>query len=89
MADTAHGRYAFAVSKEATKRDIAQAVGTVFGVKVVSVKTMIVKGKARRFGRFRSQTRLPDWKKAVVALAKGEKIEVFELEKKEKKDRRI
>ena len=70
------GKYLFEVAPEATKVEIRQAVEQLFDVKVRSVRTMIVRGKAARLGRKRVQR--PAWKKAIVTLAEGSKIEYFE-----------
>lgn len=59
----------FKVATDAKKLEIKQAVETLFEVKVDAVKTVNVKGKARRFGRIEGRTK--DWKKAYVKLAKG------------------
>ncbi len=67
------GKYMFRVRRDANKREIAQAVAEVFKVDVVSVNTMHVRGKERRRGRVRGFQ--PDWKKAVVTLKEGQKIE--------------
>ncbi|MGE4357800.1 MAG: 50S ribosomal protein L23 [Candidatus Omnitrophota bacterium] len=66
-------KYAFAVAPQANKIQIRQAVEKIFNVKVKDVNTMIIPGKWRRIGR--SQGRKPDWKKAVVTLKEGYKIE--------------
>lgn len=70
------GTYVFVVDRRATKIDIRRAVEQVFGVKVVAVNTLNVRGKWRRMGRFRGKR--PDWKKAVVRLAPGQRIPLFE-----------
>lgn len=70
------GRYVFEVDRMATKLTIKEAVEDAFEVKVVSVNTMVVKGKRKRFGpRF---TLGKTWKKAIVSLAPGESITIFE-----------
>jgi large subunit ribosomal protein L23 len=70
------GRYAFEVSVRATKHDIKRAVEAAFDVKVVKVNTMNMKGKPKRFGpRLVMQK---SWKKAIVILAPGETITIFE-----------
>jgi large subunit ribosomal protein L23 len=69
-------RYAFEVAKEANKRQIKDAVEAAFKVNVVKVNVMNVPGKTRRIGR--RQVLTPSWKKAVVALEAGQKIEFFE-----------
>lgn len=66
----------FKVHKAANKIEIKQAVETLFKTKVVDVQTLRVRGKRRRLGR--SSGKRADWKKAVVRLAPGENIEVFE-----------
>jgi large subunit ribosomal protein L23 len=69
-------RYAFEVVKAADKRQIKEAVEAAFKVSVVKVNVMTVPGKMRRVGK--RQARTPSWKKAVVTLAQGQKIEFFE-----------
>ena len=69
----ANGKYLFKVDPRATKTEIALAVADAFKVEVVSVNTMHVRGKERRRGRTRGFQ--PSWKKAVVTLAEGQKIE--------------
>ncbi len=78
MSGTNTGRYTFAVSKDATKQEIAEAVAEAFGVDVMDVNTLTVHGKARRQGRRIGHT--PDWKKAVVTLAEGQRIEKYFVE---------
>ena len=73
---TGQNKYAFEVDKRANKMQIKDAVETAFNVRVDHVNTMLMKGKYKRFGR--SMSKLPDWKKAVVTLVPGEKIELFE-----------
>ena len=68
---------AFAVDNRANKIEIKRAVEAQFKVKVAEVRVARFRGKMRRQGRFMG--RQPDWKKAYVRLAKGEKpIEFFE-----------
>ncbi|MGD0352874.1 MAG: 50S ribosomal protein L23 [Dehalococcoidia bacterium] len=69
-------KYAFEVMKEANKRQIKEAVEVAFKVNVVKVTVMTVPGKMRRIGKRQALT--PTWKKAVVTLTPGEKIEFFE-----------
>ncbi len=69
-------KYVFAVDIRANKRQVKEAVEIAFNVRVLDVNTMIMKGRSRRFGR--RETPLPDWKKAIVTLASGDKIELFE-----------
>lgn len=68
---------AFEVDRRANKIDIKRAVEAQFKVKVAEVRIASMHGKVRRQGRF--EGRRPDWKKAYVRLAEGEKtIEFFE-----------
>jgi len=69
-------KYAFEVAGEASKPQIKQAVEKAFKVKVTDVNVMMVPGKRRRLGR-RMVSR-PSWKKAIVTLKAGDKIELFE-----------
>jgi large subunit ribosomal protein L23 len=68
--------YYFEVARDANKIEIKRAVESLFSVKVVSVRTSIQHGKIKRLGRFMGPK--PDWKKAVVTLAKDNAIELFE-----------
>jgi large subunit ribosomal protein L23 len=69
-------RYTFEVDKRATKPQIAQAVSEIFGVTVKKVNTMNVSGKPRRVRVRKGLTR--SWKKAIVTLAEGDTIELYE-----------
>jgi len=69
-------RYAFEVARKAAKPQIKEAVEAAFKVKVVKVNVMTVPGKMKRIGR--RQVLTPYWKKAVVTLEPGGKIEFFE-----------
>lgn len=60
------GKYTFKVNKKATKVEIAKAVEKLFGVKVLKVNTVSVKGKEKRVGAHRGFT--SDWKKAIVTI---------------------
>ncbi len=72
----AQGKYAFEVAGEANKPQIKQAVEKAFKVEVTAVNVMIVPGKKRRLGR--RQLPAHPWKKAIVTLKPGDKIELFE-----------
>ena len=69
-------KYTFEVAKAANKQQIKEAVQKAFNVKVAAVNVMLVHGKMRRVGR--RQVLTPSWKKAVVTLTAGQKIEIFE-----------
>jgi large subunit ribosomal protein L23 len=66
----------FAVHKDANKIEIKKAVEDLFNVHVEDVKTMVVKGKSKRWGMH--QYKRSTWKKAVVKLKAGESIEFYE-----------
>jgi len=68
--------YTFVVHPDANKTEIRQAVETIWDVKVVSVNTVNRKGKRKRFRQ--TVGKRPDSKRAVVKLAEGDKIEIFE-----------
>ena len=70
------GKYVFEVAGEANKHQIEQAVEKAFKVKVIAVNVMTVPGKTRRVGR--QQVLTQSWKKAIVTLKPGDKIELFE-----------
>ena len=76
MAGSRDGRYTFEVDLRANKVEIRNAVEEIWSVRVARVNTMIMPGKSRRVGR--SQGRRPDWKKAVVTLQEGQRIEFFD-----------
>jgi large subunit ribosomal protein L23 len=66
----------FKVAKEANKIEIRQAIETIFKVKVANVATINCKGKRKRMGRYEGKR--PDWKKAIVTLKEGEKLDFIE-----------
>ena len=66
----------FEVARDANKIEIRHAVQTLFKVSVTDVRTLIVRGKEKRIGRFGG--RRPSWKKAFVTLKPGDNIEFFE-----------
>jgi len=68
-------RYSFEVNQRANKHHIRAAVEEIFGVKVIGVHTINVKPKPKRRGLHRGKTRR--WKKAVVELAPGNRIDFF------------
>jgi large subunit ribosomal protein L23 len=74
--DAEKGKYTFVVATRATKPDIRRAVETIWGVQVKSVNTMKRRGKETR-RRFVKGFR-PDKRRAIVTLAPGEKISIFE-----------
>ena len=71
-------RYTFRVAIDATKPEIARALEEVYeaqGIKVVSVNTIRMRGKVRRTGRRGVTGHTPDWKKAIVTLQSGQRLE--------------
>ena len=73
--------YTFEVDKNATKIEIAKKVAEKFGVKVISVKTINVKGETKSQKRVRKSYKSAGFKKAMVQVGKGEKIAMFETPK--------
>jgi large subunit ribosomal protein L23 len=71
-----HNQVSFQVATDANKVEIRHAVEVIFKVKVTGVRTQVVFGKEKRMGRYVG--RRPSWKKAIVTLGPGSKIELFE-----------
>ena len=69
-------KFAFEIAMKANKTEDKQAIEQLFKVKVLDVKTAIVRGKFRRLGR--SEGQRPNWKKAIVTLKEGDAIQLFE-----------
>jgi large subunit ribosomal protein L23 len=69
-------KYVFHVHPRATKPEIRKAVEEIFEVKVLSVTTLNVMGKPKRLGRYAGHR--SNWKKAVVRIAEGQKIEIYD-----------
>lgn len=69
-------KYTFEVLPDANKIDIRHAIEEVFKVKVADVHTINIHSKPKRLGRYLGRTR--SWKKAIVTLRQGERIEFFE-----------
>jgi len=69
-------KYVFEVASEANKAEVKQAVEKFFGVKVVDVRTLNMKGKPKRLGRYMGRRK--DWKKAIVTVQAGDKIDLFD-----------
>ena len=72
----AMGKYSFEVMDGANKAQVKQAVEKAFKVTVTGVNVITVKGKTKRAGRRMMTT--PEWKKAIVTLKAGDKIQLFE-----------
>jgi large subunit ribosomal protein L23 len=79
VVQTAASQYTFQVSPDATKHHIRTAIEGLFKVKVLRVNTVSIHGKRKRDMRKRTArptVQRPDWKKAVVTLREGDKIEL-------------
>ena len=72
----AHNQVTFEVDPRSNRIEIQRAVEKIFNVKVSDIRTMHVRGKIKRRGRILGKRR--NWKKAVVTLMPGERIEFFE-----------
>jgi large subunit ribosomal protein L23 len=72
----AFNKYSFEVDRDANKGQIKRAIEEIFNVTVTKVHTMNMRGKLRRRGMNFGYT--ADWKKAIVTLAEGDRIELFE-----------
>ena len=72
------GVYTFKVHPKASKPEIHDAIESIFGVKVVKVNTLNRQGKAKRNRRTGTTGKRPDTKRAIVTLAEGQSIELFE-----------
>jgi len=71
-----YNKYSFKVIPSATKPQIANAIETIFDVKVLKVHTVNMDGKVKRLGR--NLGRRSAWKKAIVTLAEGDSVDFFE-----------
>lgn len=78
--DAKSGKFSFVVAKTASKIDIKKAVEKKFSVNVVDIATSIVKGRTKRSGTRRTEIQLPVYKKAVVSLKEGQKIDMFDVQ---------
>jgi large subunit ribosomal protein L23 len=78
MIDTSN-KYSFIVNSDANKIELAKYIEKTFTVKVLEVRTINVSGKTVRFGKKRQVGRRSDFKKAIVTLKKGDKIDLFDI----------
>ncbi|RKZ10757.1 50S ribosomal protein L23 [bacterium] len=72
-----HDKYVFEVATDANKNEVKRAVEQFFGVKVLGVHTLNMKGKPKRLGRHMGHRK--DWKKAIVTVQSGDKIDLFDV----------
>lgn len=77
-AEMEKGHYTFRVHPDANKIQIRQAVEEIFGVKVTRVNTLNRPGKRKRNRRTFTFGKRPDTKRAIVTLAEGQSIDIFE-----------
>ncbi|HOX40882.1 MAG TPA: 50S ribosomal protein L23 [bacterium] len=77
------GKFTFIVDKRASKDDISATLNSLYNVDVISVNTANFKGKIKRSKK--GEGKRSDFKKATVTLKKGQKIDLFEVEKEDKK----
>ena len=68
--------YAFEVGLNANKRQIAKAIASFYDVEVETVRTLVMRGKTKRFGRYFGKR--SNWKKAYVTVAEGHSIPLYE-----------
>lgn len=68
--------YAFEVGLTANKHEIASAIETLYGVKVDTVRTIVVRGKTKRFGKHTGKR--SNWKKAYITLSVGSTLNLYE-----------
>lgn len=69
-------RFVFEVDRKATKTEVKEAIQRLFGVRVLAVRTALMHGKWKVRGA--SRMKRPNWKKAIVTLPEGQKIEFFD-----------
>jgi large subunit ribosomal protein L23 len=70
-------KYVFEVNMKSTKGSVAMELKKLFGVDAVSVRTVVLPGKVRRIIGTRKFSKSPKWKKAIVKIKEGQKIELF------------
>lgn len=75
----ARGWYTFRTQTSASKKEIAAEIAKHYKVDVISVRTITMHGKVRRTGRRMTMVQKSDWKKAIVQLKAGQKIDAFEI----------
>jgi len=84
MNDAAKGKFTFKVHKQAEKAQIKKIIESKFKVDVIGVATITVKGKMKKTGKKRMDEQTQGYKKAIVSLKAGQKIDLFEVGGKEK-----
>jgi large subunit ribosomal protein L23 len=79
MKDVSLSKFTFRVDKNATKQSIKKIIEEKFKVNVLKVSTVNVKGRKKRVGAKRTEVLEPSWKKAIVKLKSGQKIDLFDV----------
>lgn len=76
MALEPYGKYVFRVTMTSTKGAISSEISRIFGVDIVEITTMVMPGKKKRIPKTRRFTKTQKWKKAIVKLKEGQKIDL-------------
>lgn len=71
--------FTFSVPKEKSKTQLREIFEKIFNVKVIDIKTIVMKGKSKRSAKSRKTISAPDWKKALIKLKEGQKIDLFDI----------
>lgn len=79
MKDAENSRFTFVVGLSTGKEEIKKTVEALYAVTVLDIATVIVKGKGKRVGKKRTEKLLGKYKKAVIRLEKGQKIDIFDM----------
>lgn len=79
ISQTKKGFYTFAVNNFSRKGEIKKTIEDQFNVDVLAIRTIRMPGKTHRSGKTMKKVYLPSWKKAIVKLAKDQKITLFEV----------
>ena len=74
----AQGQYVFEVARQANKIEVRRAIESIYGVDVTSVNMMVMPAKGNKRSGRRRIVRRASWKKAIVTLAEGQQLDVFE-----------
>lgn len=83
MKDARLGKFTFAVDKSSNKKQVKQAIEEYFNVDVLKVNLLKFKGKLKKVGKYKRQiSKGLDWKKAIVKIKEGQKIDLFDIESK-------
>lgn len=80
MREIAKNKYAFGVDAAATKTDIKKITEELFGVKVVGMQTVKMRGKKYKTGKKGLYKKRSDWKKTIIEIAPGQKIDLYGAE---------